>query len=159
MTRCPECGLALSSYHAHRCLGPRRQIYLAGPIDGVTDQEARAWRTEARTLLNGDVLDPMARDFRGREHECMNEIVEADKADIDKAALVLAHCWKPSVGTSMEIVYAWTLGKRVHVIVPRGAPCSPWLRYHATAVHDSLVAACEIINSPLEETTEWQSES
>lgn len=111
-------------------------IYLAGPINGATDAEAHDWRD---ALINAHTrfhfLDPMVRDYRGREDEAVSEIVENDKDDIDSSDWVIAYCPKPSVGTSMEVYYAWERKPhRVVVVVPDGAPVSPWLRYHAAAV-------------------------
>src|SRR5258707_4663776 len=39
------------------------------------------------------------------------EIVENDKADIDKSDVLLVNYVKPSVGTSMEILWAWLAHK------------------------------------------------
>jgi hypothetical protein len=41
---------------------------------------------------------------------------------------------KPSIGTSMEVFFAWTLGVPVIVIDESAKPISPWLKYHATSV-------------------------
>jgi nucleoside 2-deoxyribosyltransferase len=119
-------------------------VYLAGPINGATDEEATGWRTRAKALLP-DVLDPMDRDYRGKEDESVKDIVEGDKADIDWADAVIAYCPKPSVGTSMEVYYCWAIGKPCVVVVPEGSPCSPWLRYHATEVVDSIEAGVKAL--------------
>ncbi|MFF4478700.1 nucleoside 2-deoxyribosyltransferase [Streptomyces sp. NPDC001520] len=115
-------------------------MYLAGPIQGRTDSEAKDWRNVARVLLRGNVLDPMVRDYRGCEGENVRAIVEGDKADIRTCGAVLAYCPHPSVGTSMEIHYAWTLRIPVVSVVPAG-PVSPWLRYHSIGVFRDLAAA------------------
>lgn len=50
-------------------------IYLAGPINGCTDAQANDWRTEAKRIAaerGHTCLDPMARDYRGRESEAAN---------------------------------------------------------------------------------------
>lgn len=119
-------------------------IYLAGPINGATDAEAHYWRDQLiRENPGFDFLDPMVRDYRGREDEAVEEIVNNDKADILSSDFVIAYCPKPSVGTSMEVYYAWEkLGPdRVLVVVPEGAPVSPWLRYHSAIVVQSTAAA------------------
>lgn len=112
-------------------------VYLAGPIAGTNDQQANDWRQRVRTVLDArgiGVLDPMARDFRGKEIENVADIVEGDKRDIEQSDVVVANCWQTSVGTSMEIIYAWERRKPVLVIVPEGKPVSPWYRYHAAKV-------------------------
>lgn len=119
------------------------KIYLAGPINGCTDEEANGWRSKVKEL-HSDVLDPMARDYRGKEAESVNDIVEGDKNDIEACDGVLVWYEKPSVGTSMEILYAWE-HSRIVVIVDRSEkPLSPWLVYHSDdqvkTIEDALVA-------------------
>lgn len=122
------------------------KVYLAGPINGCTDSEAKDWRAVAAQSLiaaGERVCDPMSRDYRGRELAFgqARQIVEGDKNDIDGCDALLANCPKPSVGTSMEVLYAYERGKVVVVVAP--FPMSPWLIYHAHATCDSLDAALE----------------
>lgn len=122
-------------------------VYLCGPINGCTDDEASNWRDQVKQVLGEDrCLDPMRRDYRGREAECVNEIVELDKEDIFASDIVLANCWQVSVGTSMEIYLAWEEGIPVIAIVPPDAKVSPWLTYHAQVV-TSLDSAFEILGA------------
>lgn len=118
-------------------------VYLAGPINGCSDAEAHEWRAAASRILGGRVLDPMARDYRGSEDTNVRDIVEGDKADIDACAAVLAYCPRPSVGTSMEVLYAYERGIPVVVVVPEGASVSPWLRYHAVWLSTSVTRAAQ----------------
>ena len=121
-----------------------KTIYLAGPMNDCTEAEASDWRDQATMILkNGfKVLNPMDRDYRGKNIEfSYREIVDLDKIDVRQSDIVLANCHKPSVGTSMEILYAWELGKIVIVVAP-SISVSPWLMYHSTYlchdVHDAL---------------------
>jgi nucleoside 2-deoxyribosyltransferase len=84
------------------------KTYLAGPIFGKTDADCKNWRDYVKSRLP-DCVDPMARDFRGMEHDpaTVKAIVEGDKADIDGCGAVLVKFDGPSVGTSMEVLYAW----------------------------------------------------
>lgn len=118
------------------------RVYLCGPINGRTDADAKDWREEAKRWLP-NTIDPMARDYRGRELEpgIAAEIVENDKADISACDALLVMFDKPSVGTSMEIFLAWKLGKLILLVDVSGRPLSPWLTYHVTAVHATLDAA------------------
>ena len=110
-------------------------IYLAGPINGCTDAEALDWRNDLTERLKGhNVISPMTRDYRGKEDENVEDIVNGDKADIRASDLVVAYCPFPSVGTSMEVLYAWNRGKRIVVYAPEGTSISPWLRFHSDAV-------------------------
>lgn len=123
----------------------RMKIYLCGPINGCGDDEATTWREWFKTNVPGDFVDPMKRDYRGREVDDYREIVDLDKRDIRGVDAVVVMYVKPSVGTSMEVFFAWTLGIPVIVIDESGKPLSPWMRYHATAVVDSKeVAAAKI---------------
>ena len=79
-------------------------------------------------------VDPMCRDYRGKEADDYREIVELDKRDVRSCDAIVVMYAKPSVGTSMEVFFAWTLGIPVVVVDESGTPLSPWLRYHATAV-------------------------
>jgi nucleoside 2-deoxyribosyltransferase len=121
--------------------------YLCGPIAGRSDQDCHNWRTEAKQHLYGQVLDPMSRDYRqdfvGKE--C--EIVELDKQDIRNADALLVHYDKPSVGTSMEVLYAWERGKYIVIVNASGQEhISPWLVYHSMIVVQSITYGCSLIN-------------
>jgi methylthioribose-1-phosphate isomerase len=120
------------------------RVYLAGGINGLADSQCKDWREYAKTRLP-DTIDPMRRDYRGREAECVREIVELDVEDIRASRAVLANCATPSWGTAMEIYIAWNNGKAIHVVVPAGNPVSPWLRYHTDGVHTTLDAAIDAL--------------
>ncbi len=127
-------------------MSKRFVTYLCGPINGCTDEECRDWREAAKVALTTDHLDPMRRDYRGREDECIAEIVEGDKADIDKSDILLVNHPGPSTGTDMEILLAWQAGKLVVVVVPQGVRVSPWLRYHSHHLFHTFTAAYQLIN-------------
>ena len=112
------------------------KVYLGGPINGCTDEEATGWRDELKPLIEAaghEWVDPMVRDYRGREMEpgIAQEIVDGDIEDIDSCDLLLMNCPKPSVGTSMEVFYGYQQGKRVICVVPEGHVPSPWLVVHS----------------------------
>lgn len=123
------------------------KVYLAGGIFGLTDGDAKDWREEAKQTLKHDTLDPMVRDYRGREAESVNEIVYGDLHDIDNSGAVLANCAKPSWGTAMEIHYA-TEKKDipVYAVVPDG-PISPWLAFYTQRIFCCLKDAVEALNT------------
>jgi len=131
-----------------------KKIYLAGPMNDCTTKEAGEWRDQATLTLESygfNILNPMDRDYRDRSTEFIyREIVDLDKIDIRESDIVLANCHKPSVGTSMEILHAWELGKVVVVVVP-SVSVSPWLYYHSTYLCHDIKDALEWINEKIVE--------
>lgn len=107
-------------------------IYLCGGINKRTDAEAKDWRELAKSLSPWPTLDPMRRDYRGRELKHVNEIVTGDLKDITDSWALIVYYDKPSVGTSMEMFNAYWNGKPVVLINASGdVSLSPWLIYHA----------------------------
>lgn len=125
------------------------KVYLCGPINGCTDEEAKDWRAYCSDRLRAEYYDPMVRDYRGRELEpgIAKEIVENDKSDILGCDWMVVYYEKPSVGTSMEVLFAWENGVRSLVIDKSGKPLSPWLSYHSAAVVASLDEAVAFLNA------------
>ncbi len=129
-----------------------RTIYLCGPINGRTDADATNWREAVKAAWPGACLDPMRRDYRGRELEpgIAAEIVTGDIEDIQACDAVLVFFDKPSVGTAMEIFYAkHSLGKLVVVIDASDKPLSPWLIHHSDRQFRDVAAALAHIEAVL----------
>lgn len=123
--------------------------YLAGAINGMSDTEANGWRTDAKILMpHIEWLDPMSRDYRGKEAENVEAIVQGDLADIAASDVILVYAVRPSWGTAMEVVYAHQMEKIIVVVCERP---SPWLRFHATHCLPSLGQAAQFINSSRDE--------
>lgn len=122
------------------------KTYLCGGINGLSDSDCKDWRETAKSLLNTSTLDPMRRDFRGREDECMNDIVLGDMEDIADSQFLLVNATKPSWGTAMEIVYANRKNIPVAAFINPGK-VSPWLRFHCTFISNTLEGAISAINT------------
>ncbi len=106
-------------------------VYLCGGINGLSDAECRDWREVAKELLHAETLDPMRRDYRGKEDESVDEIVRGDLDDIKASDVVLVNATRPSWGTAMEIAYAAMLRKQIVAFTgDASVRISPWLRYH-----------------------------
>jgi hypothetical protein len=120
------------------------KVYLCGPINGRGDDDCTVWREYAKSRLH-DTLDPMRRDYRGKEGEAWREIVELDKIDVARCDALLVYYDKPSVGTSMEMIWAWERGKRIVLVDKSDKPLSPWLRYHSHYIVRSLDDACDLL--------------
>jgi len=126
-------------------------IYLCGPIMDEKDGEARRWREVAAAALSGEfaLLDPMRRNFKDREVDSANEIVEFDLQDVRNADLLLVNYSKASIGTAMEVFYAaHDLGKFVIAFSPYSyQDCSPWMVRFCTKILPSLESAIEYIRA------------
>lgn len=122
-----------------------RVTYLCGGINGLSDAECRDWREVAKEFLTTDTLDPMRRDYRGRENESFRDIVQGDLDDIAASDFVLVNATKPSWGTAMEVVYA-AQARKVIVVFTGDAPRSPWLRYHSSFLCQTAEDAVKLIN-------------
>jgi nucleoside 2-deoxyribosyltransferase len=120
------------------------KVYLCGPINGRSDDDCKVWREAAKAVLP-DTLDPMRRDYRGREAESVDEIVELDKEDVLACDALLVYYDKPSVGTSMEILFAWEHRRPVVLVNKSDAPLSPWLVYHSRHIVSTLDEAITIL--------------
>lgn len=116
------------------------KVYLGGPINGCTDEEAHGWRESLKPLLSSlgyEAVDPMDRDYRGREMEpgVAREIVQGDLADINACEVLIMNCPRPSFGTAMEVFYGYTAGKTVITVIPDdGKEPSPWLVEHSSVI-------------------------
>lgn len=126
-----------------------RNIYLCGPIMDATPEAGKSWRQRAKERLAGRfiLLDPMRRDFRDREIDSANEIVEFDLQDIRNADMLLVNYNKPSIGTSMEVFYAaHDLGKFVIAFSPYTyQDMSPWMVKYCTKILPDLERALQYI--------------
>ena len=127
----------------------KKTIYLCGPIEGCTDKECMAWREEVIKKLGKkyNFLNPMVRDYRniGNVAFFADSVVEADIKDIDASDIILALANNSSVGTSMEIFYAYSKKKYVIIACNKKRP-SPWLLYHSDVFFDHLEDAIELLD-------------
>ena len=128
-----------------------KTIYLCGPIMDESSGAAREWRKVAARKLgkNFRLLDPMRRNFKDREVDSANEIVEFDLQDIRHADILLVNYSKPSIGTAMEVFYAANnLQKFVVAFAPFDFKnCSPWMVRYCTKILPSLDAAIAYIKA------------
>ena len=126
-----------------------KTIYLCGPIMDERAGVARNWRKTAVRQLGRSfhMLDPMRRNFKDREVDSANEIVEFDLQDIRSSDILLVNYNKASIGTAMEVFYASNnLGKFVVAFSPFDFKnCNPWMVRYCTKILPSLEAAMEYI--------------
>ena len=126
-----------------------KKIYLCGPIMDEIEGQAREWRQLANKELGNAfiILDPMRRNFKDREVDSANEIVEFDLQDVRDADIILVNYNKPSIGTAMEVFYAsHELGKFVVAFSPfLFQDCNPWMVRFCTKILPSLETALTYI--------------
>lgn len=127
----------------------KKKIYLSGPIMDENLDQAITWREAAKKKLKKHfvMLDPMRRNFKDREFDSANEIVEFDLQDVRDADILLVNYSKTSIGTSMEVFYAaHDLGKFVVAFSPFNfKECSPWMVRYCTKILPSLPEAIAYI--------------
>ena len=127
----------------------KKKIYLCGPIMDEHEGKAREWREQAKKMLGRHftLLDPMRRNFKDREVDSANEIVEFDLQDIRDADIVLVNYNKNSIGTSMEVFYAsHNMKKFVVGFSPfTFKDCSPWMVRFCTKILPDLESACDYV--------------
>jgi len=127
----------------------KKKVYLSGPIMDEHLDLAITWREFAKQHLKDHfvLLDPMRRNFKDREVDSANEIVEFDLQDVREADILLVNYSKTSIGTSMEVFYAaHDLGKFVVAFSPFGfQDCSPWMVRYCTKILPSLQDAIAYI--------------
>lgn len=127
-----------------------KTIYLCGPIMDELEDGAREWRQTAAARLSSQftLLDPMRRNFKDREVDSANEIVEFDLQDVREADILLVNYSKASIGTAMEVFYAaHDLGKFVVAFSPFDFQnCNPWMVRFCTKILPSLERAIDYIN-------------
>ena len=128
-----------------------KKIYLCGPIMDEYEGVSREWRKLAARKLGKQfmLLDPMRRNFKDREVDSANEIVEFDLQDIRNADILLVNYNKASIGTAMEVFYASNnLGKFVVAFSPfEFQNCSPWMVRYCTKILPSLESALNYIRT------------
>lgn len=126
-----------------------KKVYLAGPIHNQTDEVCNGWRSIFHKEKDFIWLDPMRRDYRGKEVIHTVDIVEKDKEDINNSDAIVAKCDPIGIGTSMEIIFAYTLGIPViSIMTPApGKIIHPWIAYHSAYVVESEAEALQILRN------------
>ncbi len=134
-----------------------KTIYLCGPIMDEHKGVARNWRDIAIEYLGKSfiMLDPMRRNFKDREVDSANEIVEFDLQDIRSTDIMLVNYSKASIGTAMEVFFASNdLGKFVVAFSPFDFQnCNPWMVRYCTKILPSLEHAIKYIKLHFRENT------
>jgi len=135
----------------------KEHTYLAGPIEGLTKEQATKWRLDADFKLKSSgicTLDPTRRvSFVDSNHltstNAARRIWKADLQDIAYSTVILANLsdslpgkkW----GTVCEIAHAHTKNKIIIVIIDEDQFEHPFITQYATEVHHTLEDAVEAV--------------
>ena len=131
-----------------------RTVYLCGPMEAVSAEDAREWREVAKGILHAaglKTLDPCRRkhSFEPRE---MKRIFELDLRDIRESDIVLVNLNlmfdKPHHGTAQEMFYAHhVLHKPVIAFKHQFTKMHPFLECTSTEWRSTVEKACDTILS------------
>ncbi len=123
-------------------------IYLCGPVEKTSPDEAFYWRDRVIQEFGNICLDPtrnirdkfdISIEFSDSKLE-VNEIVHVDLSDVYNCSIVLANysdASKQYIGASMELAYARMWHKKI-IIWSNWAQDHPFLAYHATIILPEL---------------------
>lgn len=124
-----------------------RLVYLSGSNIEQDDAQAE-WKSQASRLLRKkNIMSVTAPKYRGTAQIPKEPKIEVqrDKTDIMMADAFLAKCDFPSFATSMQIMFAWSLQKKIILVT---SSLSPWLQFHASAIFPTLEDAIESLEFP-----------
>jgi nucleoside 2-deoxyribosyltransferase len=127
-----------------------RTVYLAGPMEHVSLDEAKGWRNTAKELLSDCcyLLDPTRR-VHNFEQRYMKRIFELDLRDIQESDIVLVNLDNPTIakhGTAMEVFYAsYVLRKPVVAFKKDASIIHPFFESLVTEWRSDVEKACETI--------------
>ena len=124
-----------------------RLLYLSGT--NIEQDDARAkWQSIAQGLLRQkNIMCITPPKYRGTlsTPKLPSIEVQRDKSDIMMADAFLAKCEFPSFATSMQIMFAWSLQKKIILVT---TSLSPWLQFHASVIFSSLDEAIDALEFP-----------
>jgi nucleoside 2-deoxyribosyltransferase len=130
-----------------------RTVYLCGPMEAVSFDEASTWRNKATELLSDvcTILDPCRR-IHSFEPNKMRRIFELDLRDIRESDILLVNLdmmfEKPSHGTAMEIFYGgFTLHKQIVAFKSKYTKPHPFIESLVTEWRSTVEKACDTIRS------------
>lgn len=134
----------------------KNNVYLCGPIEGLTPKQATEWRNKAKEMLyfnNINTLDPTRRtsflELKTCVENAAGRIFKADLQDISNSTVILANLsdqlpgkkW----GTVCEIAHAHTKNKIIIVIMDKDQFLHPFILQYATEIHHTLEDAIEAV--------------
>ncbi len=119
-------------------------IYLAGTI--YNEDLDRLWKPKLRNLLSDDVYEFFDPDPK---EGSKLYVVARDKAEIQKCDILIAYIQYPTVGTSMEILYASMLETKAIIVINPNAKMieNLWLVAHAHLITTTIENCVDHVKS------------
>jgi hypothetical protein len=128
------------------------KIYLSGPMNGKTKEEATGWRNRFKKILEKKIDDNKSVSFVehfdpcDRWYESLEEIdrdsktiVAIDKLEYRNADVLVVNCLEKGWGTPMEMFDAYEhYDKIVLSLVKEGEFPSIWVKEHSTQLFTRL---------------------
>lgn len=141
--------IAIINILCHDLLNMKKQVFLCGPIRGVTREESLGWRKKATRYLSSKF--EVVHALRGREKEetftDYRAAVIRDLNDIKNSDILLVNDTLQGcsmIGTSMEIFYANQ--QNIPIIVFGNAHDKDYfMNYHIHLRVNSLEEACDVL--------------
>ena len=127
-------------------------IYLAGPMEHVSADDARDWREAVKAYFYHDdrvkFLDPTRRKHSGTQRE-MRRIFDLDMQDLRNCDMVLANLVDPTLakhGTACEVFHAgYHLRKPVVAFKTDPLPYHPFFEACVTEWRSDALKCCATI--------------
>jgi nucleoside 2-deoxyribosyltransferase len=127
----------------------KKQIFLSGPIKGISREESLTWRIKATEYLskNFEVIHAL----RGREEKetftdykvaVIRDLSDIKNSDILLVNDTLENC--SMIGTSMEVFYAFQQNKPV-IVFGNAHNKDYFLNYHTHLRTNTLEEACDVL--------------
>jgi nucleoside 2-deoxyribosyltransferase len=135
-------------------------VYLAGPMEGVTKEHMKGWRDQAKEFFRNrsDDVNPLDPTRREPFHQADGAnyarlLFRADLADIDSSSAIVVDARRSSgkaAGTNMEMMYAWQKGIPLFLWVDPEDPPHPFYISMATTISLTLQDTLEFTAQFLE---------
>lgn len=134
-----------------------QHVYLAGSIEGVSEEEMKGWRehcTRELALRDIKTLDPTRRmTFHQMKNDAnfASRIVKHDYADIAYSSVILADLRDSTPGrkwgTISEIAHSHTKNKIIIVVMDKDQFLHPFVQHFATEIYHDLTDAIEAVTT------------
>jgi len=124
----------------------KKKIYLSGPILGCEKKRAKKWRLNIMSKLKYkyDFIDPTTEMYEV-EADHFKEVVSFAEKGIEECDIVLAYIPFYSMGTSIEIYWAYKANKKIIAVLKNTNEMSAFLKKYADIIFENLDEAYDFL--------------